>query len=517
MQENHKFLVAILTISFLLLVLCSTITHRVNAEEISTITVLPDAGTPLIPIPHIDQGDTVYVNDTIDISGVCSDVTQIAWYGKYSDAYSPGSDTPTLIVDLPQTSMGYYKFYLDPATFLAHPGMWYKYYGSNTADAYHYQRAGNLQAFNVVARFRNISKTTNANTTTTTQYESGEYAPVVILNPNYLPDVHVSDYLVAKGDSLDIKTDVDSKVWIFGRVDGIYNRNTTNNSTHYTIDEIESLEVGTYKVLIQQPGKNTVYEANISPTGKYLEPGLYGKKSVNIEGFSPMVLLERVEAMLKDSDDTYKIKTLEVQEPSVSVVSIDEITKTSATLLDIRGYTNVANQTNITFILDEDKQTPRTIRFATTYANAWRNSPGDMSMYQVYVPIALMDLTPGMHFITAKTALGGESTVEWYVYNMPEGQQKPNGTIKYISGRYGDKEFVPTPTPITIIETQIVPGPTRTIIVKVTPPQEMVDAAQKKATEEVALEWVFRIAGIIILCVVVIAGGWYAVRVYRRL
>lgn len=513
--NNRKWLILLVLFAFggSILIECAT------ADESVVNVTYVTGDTPLFDIPRVLQGETVFVNDTIDISGACSDVTQIAWYGKYADALSPGNEDPEYILDLPTRTRGYYKFYLDPAIFLERPGIWYKYYGSNQAAEYEYQRAGNLQAFNVVARYRTVYDTTNGTTTNETMFETGNYTRPAMLNPNIMPEIRVADYLVAKGDGLRINTTEPASVWIFGRVDGIYDRRTLDNSSYYHVSEIEGLESGTYRVLIQTPGNNTIYEA--SAGDDELIPGLYGVKPVDIHGLTPTLVMERLKEMLDKTDDKYTVYTLEVQEPTISITDITEMYKDYMTVIEVKGYTNVANETTLSFIPDEEKQTARTIRKNTYTTSAIRTSPGNQSFYRIYIPIDYDNMAPGTHFITGRVNGDVYSTVEWEVYLLPEGQVKPNGTIKYISGRYGDMEFVPTPTPIKVIERVEIPGPVQTVTVEVTPPPEVVEAAQKKATEEVALHWIITIASIIGFCCIVVPGiyfgGKYAISVIRRL
>jgi hypothetical protein len=88
----------------------------------------------------------------------------------------------------------------------------------------------------------------------------------------------------------------------------------------------------------------------------------------------------------------------------------------------------------------------------------------------------------------------------------------PPKTIRYVSGRYGAEEFVPTPTPIVQTVTVAVPGPTKTVIVTVTPSDEQVKAQQKIITDENLKTWGVRIVvGVIIVGII-----WYLVSLYLR-
>lgn len=72
---------------------------------------------------RIVQGETVYVNDVIDITSVVTPSRQFAYW----DGYDIYDSAPTYILTLPAMHEGWYHFYIDPVIFQKRLGAWYKY------------------------------------------------------------------------------------------------------------------------------------------------------------------------------------------------------------------------------------------------------------------------------------------------------------------------------------------------------------------------------------------------------
>jgi hypothetical protein len=107
------------------------------------------------------------------------------------------------------------------------------------------------------------------------------------------------------------------------------------------------------------------------------------------------------------------------------------------------------------------------------------------------------------------------TTADFYIYGSPDGHFTPNKTIRYVAGRYGPEEMVPTPTPITVekIVTQVV---TVTITVPVTPSNEQVYAQQTVVAKERETYWIGTIA---FYCGGIVAAffiGRFAFRAIKR-
>ena len=184
--------------------------------------------------------------------------------------------------------------------------------------------------------------------------------------------------------------------------------------------------------------------------------------------------------------------------------------------LDVRGYTNHIPETVIRECVDPVFNVSGVDSWKTAYVTKPEGMPGDRRAWRITVPVEKYNMAPGRHFIGAKSdSSGAITTADFYIYDNPTGTYVPNKTIRYISGRYGAQEHIPTPTPITITNTVEVTKVV-TITIPVTPPDEQVYAQQKKATDEawVAAEWKYGTLAIIIVLIVIIS--WYLRTVYRR-
>jgi hypothetical protein len=473
----------------------------------SEVIVVTPTETPILPtpvptlIPYIGQGDTVYVGDYIDISGAAPPYTSLAYWDGYDMYDSP----PKYNLSLPDGKRGYYKFYLDPEIFGQRLGRWYKYSGE-------YEKQGNNRIFTVMPPklFNSTLTFPNGTSINLSELIQQNYTPLNLKPSPLLPEKRITDYVVAKGDELDLPSG-DYRVWILGGKTGVY----SNIGHNITKEQITALDGGNYDIVFQYPGNNTIYDASCdTPLCKNLIPGLYGKTPVNIEGKSPIVY-DELKKMLVGTDDALVEYHLQVENPYITIHQADEIEYTTHSALNVRGYSNVANGTKITVSLDEKNAYYKDIPKIQMQTVAVRTAPGNLSYYSVNVPFNYDDLAADArnHTLTARTELGGIVQKDFKISLMPADSYRPNATLKYIEGR---NPFVPTPTPevVTKIETQIV---TQIVTVQVTPSNETVYAQQKKAQDDVAANWVSLAVTILLAIAVLIGLGYYAMRVWRRL
>lgn len=104
--------------------------------------IFPSASAADSSISYIYQGQTIYVNDTIDISGAVSPYPELAYW----DGFNMYNSAPAYTITLPNNRKGWYNFYVDPAIFATRLGSWYKY-----DEKIGYESHGNNLAF-VVAK-----------------------------------------------------------------------------------------------------------------------------------------------------------------------------------------------------------------------------------------------------------------------------------------------------------------------------------------------------------------------------
>jgi hypothetical protein len=480
------------------------LTGAVRAEDNGSYIITNSPTYPFHPWYRIaNQGQVVYVNDTVDISGQGWG-EGIAWYGKYSEY-----DSPQYLYIFSPYKRDVINFYLDPAIFAGKSGMWYQYYGNQTKD-----RRGNLQTFKVSENYRNRSVTySNGTTILLSELISNETDVATPQNPYILPEIQKTDYLVATGDPLFINS---SRVWMFGRVDGMY-----AYDGNFTIHDIQQLETGSYKIVTHNSGNNTIIEVGYNNKTQAFTSPWKGVDDASVYGSQPMLDINKFYWMIKNTDDKIQTYDMELEEPAVSIVSIDEVAVGSRitlawspgmTLLDVRGYSNVQNGSIISLVMDPDRQTIRTIKANTWNTTAVRTSPGNMSQYQVYIPINKNEMPNGIHTIRASTAIGGKMFYDFPISELPANSYVPNATLKYIMGRNPWEPNLTIPAPIIVIQTQVV----ERVVEKPVPPSEETILEQQRV---VYWEGVNRIAiSIAWVCIAIIGmfGLLWAYRIHKR-
>jgi hypothetical protein len=494
-----------------------TVTYTQLPTPSTTIVVQPtNLTSPSVePIKRIEQGETVYLGDTYDISGVVGWATYLAWYNSYEP--EPGVTPWTL--QLPNTKKGYYMFYIDPLVFSDKLGDWYQYYGN-------YESAGNLRAFRVAPASE--KPITYMNVT-----ENKTIAENKTAEKPWLPVRHVADYLIARGDSFNITVNSPTTMWLFGTNTGIYDTKSFNGTIQINASVMNSLEPGRYRLLLQTYGQNIDdFTMRYNVETQKLEWFDFKNFLVykwDVSGYSPQVLYNKIIEIRPQLIDTFSEYTFELQEPSVSITQIDPRTVSeyghlmsgqeyvnNQTYLDIRGYTNVAPGTKLYFVIDEDKQTPLTINRSTITGEVWGEYGGDMRYFVSVVPVDKYGAGIGQHEITVTTALGGSSIVPYYVYDAPVGTYVRDKPIRYIAGRIGDTEFVQTPTPEIIVK-EVTKQVTviRTVTIPVTPSKDFVRAQQDAVITDKIWFYGKWVLGLIGAGLVVGYIGWVVVRARR--
>lgn len=488
-------LIALCGIAFLSVVAYAE-PSNVSIEGGSYVLVeYPSYGPPNAVYRLPEQGADVFLNDTVDISGQGWG-TGVAWFGKYGEY-----DYPLYIRQFTGYKRDVQRFYIDPAIFSERPGMWYQYYGNET------EKRGNLEAFNVVSMY--INKTTMyPNGTLIATSEGAPHQVIEKPEPKevVLPDYPVADYVIAQGDPLDTGF---NKVWIFGRLDGIY-----DTSGSLSKEQVWGyLSQGSYKIVSHDPGKNLEWDVKYD-NGVLKQKLGWEINTVDIRGLTPYLAMDKFNQLVAKTDDVVRTYSLEVQEPSISIVQINEVDvgnripvfyEPGMTLLDVRGYTNAANNTLLSFSIDYGAKDSKVY---TT--NAIETNPGNLRVYRVYIPINKNTMTNGMHTIKGWTAIGGEIYADFPVSELPADSFVPNATIKYI----GDRN--PWVAPVTVVVTQketvVV---TQTVTIPITPSPEQVEEAAQKIIDE--QNWnIARLAVVVIFAAIGLAFlGWFGYSIWR--
>jgi hypothetical protein len=407
-------------------------------------------------IHRISQGDTVYMGDHIDISGVVAGNKALVWF----TAGEPDPSEQPYVMPLPKTKAGYYDFYIDPAVFSKMTGNWYKWNG-------YYESNGNTHAFYVVSQMRNVTLTfSNGTMLDNGEYVSGNYTEAVVPKEPDLPAKHVSDYLIAKGDRFNISVDTETHIWLFGRVDQIVDYRSMNGTIDLGRDLTSGFEPGSYKMLMQTVGNRsndfTVKYDLEDGTIKWFDPKLFVIRSENVASYSPQVMYNKFMEIIPDLQDNFKEYGVEIQEPMVDLQSMDFVSVGSAqiyyhdsnykgdlSLYDIRGYTNALPGTTIRIALDEERQ--ERIRWINTTVQG--NFLGDYRFYQAYVPIYWEDMKEGMHRISVYSDSGASVFRDFPVSITPEHSYIPNKSVKWVGEENPWKPNLTIPAPVVVTKT----------------------------------------------------------------
>jgi hypothetical protein len=495
---------------------------------------VPDTTNTTEPgnIPYyVQQGDTVYVGETVDISGVMRGVMNLAWYGGYDEESGEQYllDPPTYsrinpsITGINQKTNAF-TYYIDPAIFGSRLGKWYKWEG-------HSESNGNTLAFIVMPTSNKVHL---LNQTTNLTLQNPNQTPIILPVIPLLPDRHIADYLIARGNGFKIPVNGSTNVWIFGNREALYDYHSFNGSVDIAPEAINTLSAGLYKVLIQTRANGSYGESPIRYNNLTGELEWFDTKTFTVNQYrvidqTPENVMAKLQSIFPSTNDKYQIFKLEVQEPSLSIDQIDAtnslprdievngVSLDNPSYMDVRGYTNVAKDTIVYVKVDPDFNVPEETMWRDAIITRTEGNPGDMRTFKAIVPVMLYNMPPGRHFIAAKTGLGSAYvTASFYIYDNPTGTYVQNKTIRYISGRYGPDEIVPTPTPIVVtqIVTQVV---TQIVTVPVTPSNEQVYAQQKVASEKTWWEGASLLAKVIGSGIFLLGGTWYGISLYRRL
>lgn len=446
---------------------------------------------------YLYQGDTAYIGQMVDVSGV----TPPYQYLAYWDGFDMYDDNATYKINMWEKSkQEYYNFFIDPEIFGNRTGRWYKYSGT-------YERAGNNLAFVVAYPKPIMTNTTNVS------YQNPNQTPIILPIQPVLPVRHIADYLVARGYNFTIDVNRTANVWIFGSQGYIYDYQSDNNTINMTGEMMSDLQAGDYKVLIQFPRNDTNdfmirYNPNESAI-EWFDSKTFSISSWSTLGQTPENVLYQLETVFPQTRDTFMLFKLAIWEPMVTVNQIDVMNQLNetrrntagallepASYVDVRGYTNLPPDTPIIVMVNPSFNLTGEASMGDGFVATSTEGTvgGDMRTFKAIVPVHLYNLPLGRNFIGVKvpgTSL--VTTADFYIYGSPDGNFVPNKTMRYVSGKYGPEEIVPTPTPIVVekVVTQVV---TQIVTVEVTPSDEQVHAQQEKVTQEREMYWGVTIA-----------------------
>jgi hypothetical protein len=467
----YLLIIIILCVSALCITNASAISYEEYLEKYDKGIKAPMATDEMIAkngSHEVYQMDTVYWGDIVDLTLVSG------WSGK---VYHEDLGN---IVDISSFT---HRIYIDPNIFPI--GTWHQWSDFD-------EDAGNTVAF-YVRSSRPIKNETASPIET----------PNVTLKPYIqpIPVKKVTDILVARGDPLSISFKK-AKLWIFGTKSGYYDFMTVNDAITLNKSQIQSLEPGTYVLLAEFPNEKTAqfnmrYDA-AKDRLEYFDPNQFKIVYLDFAGLDPTTRLAKFRSVRNTSTDNFVEYKMIVEDPMIEITSLDQVYINDTVFAQtVKGYTNVGIGDELTFKVDQEK----TDRYNTFFTVAkGSGNPGEMRWFEITVPLLWENFAPGHHTIVGTTALGGSMSVGFDVYESPEHSFIPNNTIKYVNGSEWKEPVIiektvtiilPTPTPITVIQT-----------VKVPPPQESVDAAQAKAVNTLAVNVIIIVVAVI-LCILI--------------
>jgi hypothetical protein len=491
-QSNYKFVcllivvvVVLLSVEFLVCDACAanqsyTIDYTTPVPTVPPTPTKTQIISPINTTPiyqnntRIAQGQCIEIGGTYDITGVIgysftTNENYFAYYGRFIDGFDPYYDNSSVLykLTLPFQRAKLNQFYMDPDIFNDRKGYWFQY----TAT---YERAANKRAFYVSDKCSDMVKNT-----TTNQTEVGYVPPetltltgdniVWIKNQYGLEVKHISDIILARGDPLFIDTPGEYQAWVFGGITSILAKeiNTTGNNIIFDAIDTRDWIPGAYSIILEESGRNGLYEIeyetnNRSPELKeMLVPIMRNQEIVDITGFQPSVIKDKLLQMLKDNtDDNVTILKMEVQEPYVEIVGYQEVRVGGMNLLELTGYTNKIPDTPITLYVDINNATGTSLRYPAMTVMAKDTGSGNLRTFHGYFVIDYGDIAPGHHDATAKLPNGAFSTVSFYIREEPKPYYVEPTYYKFVSGN----PFIPP----VIVEKEVIKTVTKEVIKEVT-------------------------------------------------
>lgn len=442
----------------------------VNATPITSYNCTPD-----MPGPTINPGDVIYWNQCYDF-----DIVR-GWYGKVVH------ETGEPIVDV---NFFTHRIFIEPSVFRT--GKYYQW-----AD-YEEPHANN---FMFVVAESNITKQEIANITANESVINQSILTMVHYN---LPEKPVADYLAARGDPVawnNSKFTNLSRVWLFGVNEKVYDYPANDSQLYIPASVIQSLEPGYYKVVVDNPGMNTLIESIYDPEKELITSPIRKTPEIEIAGLSPRVVYSRyLPWLLKYSDDVITEYDLKVEEPYVEIVGINTMYENALPSIRVDGYTNLIPGTTIYCILDEDNRTVNILKPERYIGTATGDKLGNMREFRITVLFDYENETSGQHSVTAHGTFGAFMTAGFPVGSMPAGQERPPAFIKYVNGTIWN----PPPPPqiiVQVVTTEVV----REVIKEIPVPPS--DEQVRRVQEEVIKSYLM--TGLIIIAVI---GGLLYVR-----
>ena len=418
-------------------------------------------------ITRIEQGDCVTLGQTINIGGIGWYSGYIAYYGRYYNEYSNDYGA-NRVAFLNIKAQNLTKFYVDPAYFYKYPGWWYTYdFNDNTSTQ------SNDRLFYVsdscTKKDFPIEKPVSINVSEL--YEKKERSLWE------LPEKRETgvDFIISRNITSIISAPENTRVWVFGRSDTIYDQPNTENTTVFHGNMTANWESGHYDLIYIAPDGIGLFNEQYDPETQTITSPFVSTDPVYIGDLQPRIVREKLLALINKSyQKKFVTYHVDLQDPKIDVVKLDYWQGwDNASLITLAGYTNANPGDTLTIEVDRGTMGAKESARHTWTVTAW----GNMSAYRIWNTTLMLDIrheSKGQHNITVTSNNGGSITVPFYVYRELPAHYIPEDYIQYVN----NSPFIP---PVIQTVTIPVPGPTRIEYIEVPPSQESVNAAQTAA------------------------------------
>jgi hypothetical protein len=289
-----------------------------------------------------------------------------------------------------------------------------------------------------------------------------------------IPAVMAADkpLVLAKGDSLDIPfDDAPWTIWLFSRFgpDHLYDISNTRilNGTYYfhiSGDLSESLDPGEYTMIKQYPGYNDIKEISYAQRynaslqlNEYLTSPFKGVEDIDINGWQPSMVRDKLIELSRDTDDRLDISTLIIEEPLTVVNNIAP----DYDRIYLSGISNLQIDTELKILWDSERLVSERDYFFNTFYTKVREDINGRKYWETKINVSVQDLPVGKHWVEV-IANGKTTTVAYTVGEFFKNQTPPPmQTIKYLNNGVivtPTPEIIKVPVPyeVTVIKTVVI-------------------------------------------------------------